>query len=115
MLHKRSLERYGGADGVRDEGGFLSALNQPKNTFFYGHGDLFDIATAYAFHIAQGQCFVDGNKRTGMACALNFLKANGVATVYGEFELYDAMIGIAEHRLEKSDLAALLRQQAEAK
>ena len=115
FLHKRSLERYGGADGIRDEGGFQSALDQPKNTFFYGRGDLFDIAAAHAFHIAQGQCFIDGNKRTGMACAMNFPKANGVTTVYGEFELYDAMIGIAEHRLEKSDLAALLRQQSEPK
>lgn len=50
-----------------------------------------------------------------MACALNFLKANGVTTVYEEFDLYDAMIGIAEHRMEKSDLATLLRGQAEAK
>ena len=115
FLHKRYLERYGGADGIRDEGGFQSALDQPKNTFFYGRGDLFDIAAAYAFHIAQGQCFIDGNKRTGMACAMNFLKANGGTTVYGECGLYDAMIGIAEHRLEKSDLAALLRQQSEPK
>lgn len=115
FFHQGSLERHGGAEGVRDEGGLQSALDQPKNTFHYGHGALFDIAAAYAFHIAQGHHHLDGNKRTDMACALNFLKANGVTTVYGEFDLNDAMIGIAEHRMEQSDLAALLRGQAEAK
>ena len=106
---------FGGSAGLRDEAGFLSAVEQPKNTFYYGRGDLFDIAAAYAFHLAQSQCFIDGNKRTGMLSAINFLNLNGIEVTFDEMQLYDAMIGIAEHRLEKSDLAALLRQQSEPK
>jgi len=43
-------------------------LNQPRGfgakCVWYGHGNLFDIAAAYAFHVAESQAFVDGNKRT---------------------------------------------------
>ena len=34
-------------------------------------------AAAYAYHIIAGHVFVDGNKRIGMTCALQFLKLNG--------------------------------------
>ena len=114
-FHEASLTMFGGSAGLRDEAGFLSAVEQPKNTFNYGRGDLFDIAAAYAFHLAQSQCFIDGNKRTGMLSAINSLNLNGIEVTFDEMQLYDAMIGIAEHRLEKSDLAALLRQQCEPK
>lgn len=52
-LHAMSLERFGGSDGLRDRNAFESAVHQPKNVFFYGGGDLFDMAAAYCFHIAQ--------------------------------------------------------------
>jgi death-on-curing protein len=52
-LHDSSLARFGGSAGVRDEGLIDSALAAAKNAYFYGHGDLFDIAAAYAFHLAS--------------------------------------------------------------
>jgi death on curing protein len=42
-----------------------SAIAQPQKVYFYGEGDLFEIAAAYAFPIAESQAFFDGNKRTG--------------------------------------------------
>jgi death-on-curing protein len=76
----------------------------------YGHGDLFDIAATYAFHIAQAQAFLDGNKRTGAAAALSFLQINDI-TVWPEGEeLYQAMIAIAERRLDKTGLAEIFRR-----
>lgn len=38
---------------------------------------LFQKAAVYAHHIITGHVFLDGNKRTGLACALRFLEANG--------------------------------------
>ncbi len=108
--HRRSLEAYGGIDGIRDEATLLSAIDQPKNDFYYGGAELFGIAAAYAFHIAQSQAFLDGNKRTAIASALGFLELNGVPTRTATAELYAAMIAIAEHRLDKAGLAALFRQ-----
>jgi len=68
-LHERSLREHGGSAGMRDEGLIRSAVGQPQNDFYYGGADLFGIAAAYAFHIAQAQAFIDGNKRTGLAAA----------------------------------------------
>jgi death-on-curing protein len=56
-LHRRSLEIFGGVDGLRDEGGLRSALVARENAFFYGSGDLHDIGAAYAFHFAENQGF----------------------------------------------------------
>jgi death-on-curing protein len=111
-LHARSIAQYGGATGVRDEGGLDAAINQPKNVNFYGGGDLFDLAAAYAFHIAEGQCFLDGNKRTAAGAALVFLRINGVELQFGEREIYYLLMGIAEHKATKADLAEYLRNSA---
>jgi death-on-curing protein len=80
FLHEEQLARYGGGTGIRDIGLLESAVAQPQATFGseYLHADLFQMAAAYAFHIAQNQPFVDGNKRTGLVAALVFLDLNGV-------------------------------------
>lgn len=110
-LHHRSLIEYGGRDGIRDENAYESAINHPINVYSYSQGDMFDMAAAYAFHIAENQPFIEGNKRTGIAMALAFLQANGLETsVLKDDELYDAMIGIAEKRVDKAGLAAIFRQ-----
>ena len=109
-LHRFALERHGGQDGVRDAATLESAVMHPCNVWLYGQGDLFDIAAAYAFHLAQAQAFIDGNKRTGMAAALVFLEGNGISVPEATDPLYEAMIAIAERRLDKPGLAALLRR-----
>lgn len=111
LFHRRSLDEHGGRDGIRDENALESALAQPMHTYFYGYGDLHDIAAAYAFHLAENQPFIDGNKRTAIATALAFLEANGIATDrLTDEQLYDAMIAFAEKRLDKSALADVFRR-----
>jgi death on curing protein len=111
-LHRISLERHGGLDGLREPGLLDSALMQPEAAHFYGQGDLSSIAAAYAFHIAQNQPFLDGNKRTAMGAALTFLETNSVdVAIFDRTKLYDAMIAIAEKRLDKAGLAAVFREQ----
>lgn len=110
-LHSRSLERWGGIDGVRDRAGLESALGAAENAFFYGDGDLHEIAAAYAFHLAESQGFLDGNKRTAIACAGAFLEGNGCLDRADDLVLYAAMIAIAKRELDKAGLAAVLRKQ----
>lgn len=109
-IHARQIERYCGTGGIRDPGGLEAAVFHPQNVFFYGQGDLFDIAAAYAFHIAQAQAFLDGNKRTAIGATLAFLELNGVTTETATTPLYEAMIAIAERRMSKQELANLLRR-----
>ena len=82
----------------------------PKNVYYYAQADLFDVAGAYCYHIAQAQAFIDGNKRTAIAAALTFLDCNGVSIQFDSMPLYEAMIAIAEKRMNKTELSGLLRK-----
>jgi len=77
-LHAISLEQFGGSAGIRDEGMIESALGAAQNTFFYADGSRYEIAASYAYHLAEAQAFLDGNKRTAISAALAFLKINGI-------------------------------------
>ena len=109
LIHEASLRAFGGADGIRDENALESALAQPVHEHFYRQADLFQIAATYAFHIAENQPYIDGNKRTGLISALNFLAENGIVSDQPVDDYYDAMIGIAEKRLDKAGLAEMFR------
>ncbi len=112
-IHARSLAEHGGSEGVRDKGLVESALASAKNIYYYARGDVFEIAAGYAFHLAEAQAFVDGNKRTAVVAALVFLARNGAYVRPATWELYLAMIEVAEKKKNKSDLAALFRKYAE--
>ena len=79
--------------------------------YFYGDGDLYEIAAAYAFHIAESQAYFDGNKRTAVQAAADFLEINGIDTSpLPEVPMYKAMIRVASHELDRPGLAAFLRR-----
>lgn len=111
-FHADQLRLFGGQDGIRDDGTLRSALGMPEATFdgVYLHEDEFMMAAAYAFHIAEGQCFVDGNKRTGLNAALVFLEINGWSVDDPAGELYPAIVGVATRAQTKASLAAILRR-----
>jgi death-on-curing protein len=105
-VHDRSLSEHGGSQGLRDIGGLESAVIQPQHVYFYEQADLFEIAAAYAFHIAEAQAYLDGKKRTAVASALIFLELNGIETTgIDPMELYAPMIRIAEGELDRAGLA----------
>lgn len=112
-IHQRALEKHGGAQGIREPGLVESAIASAQNAFYYGDGDVWGVAAAYAFHLAEAQAFVDGNKRVGLAAAITFLAMNVPmpwASSQDEVECYEAMIAIAKHEMTKAELAALFRR-----
>jgi len=113
-IHRGALDRFGGLDGIRDQGALEAAVAQPQMTFDgeYLHGDLFSMAATYAYHIAEAQAFVDGNKRAGLLAAVLFLDLNGFRLPEPEEVLYLAMLEIAERKMTKAQLANLLRELA---
>ena len=117
LIHEEQLARYGGAAGVRDAGLLESGVAVPRASAGgeFAHEDLFAMAAAYAFHIAQNQPFLDGNKRTGLLAALVFLDLNGVVIDDPEGTLYEAMIAVAERRLDKAGLATAFKASSRAK
>ena len=112
LIHEEQLARYGGSAGLRDQGLLESALGMPRATFGgqYVHEDLFAMAAAYAFHIAENQAFLDGNKRTGVLAAVVFLELNGYLVEEPPSCFYECIIAIAERRMDKAGLAVTLRQ-----
>lgn len=113
-FHATQLARYGGLEGVRDAGLLASAVAMPRATFDgeFLHDGVFSMAAAYAFHIAENQPFVDGNKRAALMAALVFLELNGVAVADPTGRLHGAMIDLSARRLDKAGLAALLGELA---
>ena len=74
------------------------------------HRGIFEAAAAYAFHICNNHPFVNGNKRTALACAPVFLELNAIEIRDSDGTLHAAMIDVASGRLSKQQLAhALLR------
>lgn len=111
-LHEMQLESYGGATGIRDRGLLESTVMMPQASFGgeFVHKGVFEMAAAYAFHIAENQPFVDGNKRTALASALVFLDWHDVEINDPHEELYEAMIGLAQKIQDKAGLATLFQK-----
>ena len=114
-LHIDQIREFGGSEGLRDKGGLESAVAQASATYAgkYLHPGLFEMAAAYAFHIAENHPFVDGNKRTALNAAIVFLGLNGFDVVDDEGLLYGAMMGIAAGDWTKAQMAELLERLSE--
>jgi death-on-curing protein len=108
LILQDQIRRYGGIYGVRDPSLLSSALAMPNSSFEgkYLHKDLFEQASAYAFHICQNHPFIDGNKRTGLATALVFLSLNGIEIDDPDEELYELMMKVANGKATKAEIAA---------
>jgi death-on-curing protein len=74
-IHKDQIDRYGGADGLRDPGQLEAALFRPQTGYY---PDLIAEAAAFWESLSQNHPFVDGNKRTAFAATYTFLVINGV-------------------------------------
>jgi len=114
LIHRDQIERYGGDPGVRDIGLLQSALAMPQAGFGgrFLHNDIYEMAAAYLFHVAQNHPFVDGNKRTGAAAALVFLDLNGVDLEISEDALVDVVMAVAEGKADKTEVAEFFRKRS---
>ena len=114
LIHSNQVDLYGGEPNVRDLNILESAIAQPRAT--YGgnllHGDLFEMAAAYLYHIAQNHPFHDGNKRAGAAMAIVFLAMNDIALEADEEGLVNITLAVAQGQAGKSEVAAFFRKIA---
>ena len=112
LLHSDQVDLYGGAQGVRDLNLLESAIAQPQATYggTHLHGDLFEMAAAYLFHIVRNHPFMDGNKRTGAVAALAFLDLNGVEVDAPKGSLYDLTMSVATGQAGKAEIAEFFRK-----
>lgn len=110
-IHADQIRRYGGTSGMRDLSLLQSAMGMPETTFGgeFLHASIFEMASAYLFHIARNHPFIDGSKRTALMCALVFLGLNDRRLEAEPAALYDLVSGIAAGQIDKSQVAVFLR------
>ena len=110
-LHADQISRYGGEGGVRDLALLQSAIAMPQARFGgeWLHPTLHEMAAAYLFHIVRNHPFVDGNKRTGLICAIAFLGLNEAQLLADPDELVDLVLGVAEGGTDKAQVAIFLK------
>jgi death-on-curing protein len=113
-IHAHQIARFGGSPGLRDAELLDSAVAQAEASFdgVFVHGDVYEMAAAYLFHLTSNHAFVDGNKRIGLAAALVFLDLNGVRITTGSDALYDLTMAVARGEVDKHHIAATLRALA---
>ena len=107
-MHAELLAEYGGLPGPAREGLLQSILARPRQ--LYAHARLRPsiarLAAAYAYGIARGHCFPDGNKRLALATVDVFLQLNGSELLAGEPEAVDVMRALAADELSEVAFAA---------
>lgn len=115
-IHEDQLKRNGGMSGVRDEGLLESALAQPFASF--GGQDLCpsiqEKAARYGYGIIKNHPFADGNKRTGAALIISFLRANDVRFKPRSQDFYETIIAVADGSMDYDELVAWIEDQIEA-
>lgn len=93
--------------GLKDQKG-LEAVLGTVNQEFFGmdvNPTLIDKATYIWYKIARKQFFHNGNKRTAMLAAINFLKMNFLDfNITDELKLYNKTVEIAEGKVNQENL-----------
>jgi death-on-curing protein len=71
------LDDQGARDRLRNETGLRGALSRPRTYAHYENADISLQAAVLAHGIAEGQHFLEGNKRTALVALRTFLAING--------------------------------------
>lgn len=95
-------------DQLRNRHGLESALARPETYAHYQDADLALQAAVLAHGIAEGQLFIDGNKRTGLVAMLTFLELNSWRIEASDPELADWILSFSAGA-SPEDVAELVR------
>lgn len=104
-IQAKTIDEFGGAPGLRDDGLLASARARPQNLLAYGEPGIFSLAAAYAFGLAKNHAFIDGNKRIAFAAIDVFLQLNGYELDADEAEALVVILDLAAGDLSEEDLA----------
>ena len=83
------------ADQLRDRAGLEGALARPSTHAHYEDADLATQAAVLAHGIAEGQHFIDGNKRTALVAMRTFLAINGFDVTASQAERAGWVLGLS--------------------
>jgi len=111
-FHDEMIERFGGPAGIRDLALLESALAQPEMAVFDNevYETIIEKAAAYIYFIIKNHPFIDGNKRTGLVCAIVFLRNNNIEVQENFESLYNFAIDIASSEIQIPEIVEYLKK-----
>ena len=113
VLHNQLLARFGGLEGIRDEGLLESALHRPVQKFQYSpKSTLPELAASYSYGIARNHPFFDGNKRSALLAAIVFLEINGMKFNATEEEAVLETLALAAGERTEDEYASWLTKNS---
>lgn len=115
LLHLADLA-VGGKALVRDLGLISSAAARPSSGFgdFEAYPTVHEKAAALLHSLVRNHALVDGNKRLGWVATIVFYRINGWNLEAPDDEGYEAVIAVAEGRMDVPEVAAVLEGWAQA-
>lgn len=108
-FHDMLIARFGGLEGLRDEGLLESALARSLHLVNYGDPSIFDLAAAYAHGIVKNHPFLDGNQRSSLMAAAMFLEVNGWTFQAPEEQAVLQTLALAAGEIDADEFAAWLK------
>ena len=105
-IHRQTISKHGGLEGIRDLDLIRSALATPFLTF---NGEdlnktVLDKISAITYSLIKNHGFKDGNKRVG-AIAMGILcELNNIKLEFSQKELIDFGLDIASGNMAKDDI-----------
>ncbi len=109
-IHFDQIREHGGLAGLRDEGALEAALARPRHQWSYKRRpDLARLAAAYAYGLARGHPFQDGNRRVAFLTLVVLLGLNGTEIEAPEAEVVQVMLAVAAGGMTEARLAKWVR------
>jgi death-on-curing protein len=92
-IHALLIDKFGGADGIRDFGALEAAVFRPQTGYYE---DPIAEAAALFESLIQNHPFLDGNKRTALGAADVHLRMNGLELAGESLQHHKFIIGLME-------------------
>lgn len=114
FIHYRLISETGGEHGIRDIGLLESAIARPKATFADQelYKNISEKAAALMESLVNNHPFMDGNNRTGIACAVLFLRQNGITFSAKNADLERFTLRVAASKVKFSEIVKWLKSHS---
>ena len=112
-IHNTAITRFGGRHGIHDKNLLESAINHPEMMIEFGNDEdykIHNLAAGYFFHIIKNHPFIDGNKRTGLLTALEFMYRNGFELKTNFQDLYQLALETASSQISEKEVAIFFKK-----
>lgn len=111
-IYSEVIEKTGGQAGIAEEKLLENVLEKPMVQFEGEeiYPDVFTKSAVLMYAMVTSRPFVDGNKRTALACAIFLLKANGYQVVSAQENIVEVIKGTSEGKYHVDYLVNWLKR-----